>query len=157
MNVFRTATTQAIRDIISDHGTANRFGMSLTDADIDAICTRVVDLFEMTLNLRAQIGLAGQPQEAATQQKPSQSAMRPSRWENESASVPKSKAASELYDLSHLEGQRVRSDSLPRFAPEKDPAVELKLPRKRINVSSDEKEILMRRAQAPSVALTQTP
>lgn len=156
MNVFRTATTQAIRDIIADHGAANRFGMSLTDADIDAICTRVVDLFEMTLNLRAQIGLAGQPQEPAPQ-KHTQSAMRPARWENESASAPKSKAASELYDLSHLEGQRVRSDALPRFAPEKDPAVELKLPRKRISVSNDEKEILMRRAQAPSVALTQTP
>lgn len=62
MNVFRTATGQAVRDIISEHATTHRFGLSLTDADLDAICERVVDLFEMTLNLRAQVGTGQAPQ-----------------------------------------------------------------------------------------------
>lgn len=155
MNVFRTATTQAIRDIIADHGTANRFGMSLTDTDIDAVCARVVDLFEMTLNLRAQLGTGGMASQA--QATPSASpALKASRWENEPASVPRTKAASEIYDFSPLE-QRGRADALPASAPKSDVAADLKLPRKRISVSSDEREILLRRAQSPAAAVSQTP
>jgi len=114
MNIFRTATGQAIREIISDHSQENRFGRSLTETDIDAICERVVDLFEMTLNLRAQVSGAG---ESAHSQKHS------------------------------------RADVLPATAPQREAEIDYKLPRKRINVTSEEKEILMRRAQqAPSVA-----
>jgi hypothetical protein len=157
MNIFRTATTQAIRDIIADHGSANRFGISLTDADVEAICTRVVDLFEMTLNLRAQVGGANpNPRESESSAPAStrNSALKPQRWEREPASVPTTKAASEVYDFSHLE-RKDRGDSLPQLAPKSESAIDLKLPRKRISVSEDERDVLLRRAQAPSVAVTQ--
>ncbi|NBW82215.1 hypothetical protein EBR21_10730 [bacterium] len=159
MNVFRTATTQAIRDIIADHGSANRFGISLTEADVEAICTRVVDLFEMTLNLRAQVGNTGsiaRENETSGPAPARNSALKPQRWEQEPAAVPTTKAASEVYDFSHLE-RKDRGDSLPQLAPKSDSAVDLKLPRKRISVSQDEREILLRRAQSPSVAVSQTP
>ncbi|NBX18317.1 MAG: hypothetical protein EBR09_13220 [Proteobacteria bacterium] len=157
MNVFRTATTQAIRDIIADHGTANRFGLSLTDADIDAICTRVVDLFEMTLNLRAQVGGGGLAESRRdTPANPNApQALKSGRWEEDRVSVPRTKAASEIYDFSHLE-KRSRADALPQVAPQNEEIPDLKLPRKRISVSSDEREVLLRRAQSPSVAVTQS-
>lgn len=159
MNVFRTATTQAIRDIIADHGTANRFGMSLTDADIDAVCARVVDLFEMTLNLRAQLGTgaAAEPRRESSSQNSPQSAqaLKSSRWEEDRVSVPRTKAASEIYDFSSLE-KSTRGDALHSAAPKNNEIPDLKLPRKRISVSSDEREVLLRRAQSPAVAVTQT-
>ncbi|MFZ9520561.1 MAG: hypothetical protein ACO3A4_08805 [Silvanigrellaceae bacterium] len=157
MNIFRTATTQAIRDIIADHGSANRFGISLTEADVEAICTRVVDLFEMTLNLRAQVGNVGAGHRETEQPNATparNSSLKPQRWEREPASVPTTKAASEVYDFSYLE-RKDRGDSLPFLAPTNESAVDLKLPRKRISVNDDEREILLRRAQSPSVAVTQ--
>jgi hypothetical protein len=158
MNVFRTATTQAIRDIIADHGTANRFGMSLTDSDIDAICGRVVDLFEMTLNLRAQVGTGGaadpRREASAHNGQPQAQPLKASRWEDERAAVPRTKAASEIYDFSHMEAKN-RGDALTSVGNKNDSVPDLKLPRKRISVSSDEREILLRRAKSPAVAVAQ--
>lgn len=56
-SIFRTATTQAILDIISDHSTESRFGSLLTPEDRESIAERVVDLFEMTLELRNRTGI----------------------------------------------------------------------------------------------------
>lgn len=158
MNVFRTATGQAIRDIISDHGTANRFGISLTDSDLDAVCERIVDLFEMTLNLRAQLGTGASPESRSSSAPVGRfsqpvSTVKPRRWEEEPASVPKTKAASEVFDFSHLE-KTGRADALPVLAPQSEELPDLKLPRKRIMVTGDEKELLARRSQAPTVALS---
>lgn len=58
-NIFRTATKQAILDLISDHGTRSRFGQMLSDDDADQLAARVVDLFEMTLELRSRTGMLG--------------------------------------------------------------------------------------------------
>lgn len=71
-SIFRTATTQAILDIIAEHGTRSRFGHMLTDEDASAVAEQVVDLFEMTLRLRARTGLIGtsaapEPQESRGQ------------------------------------------------------------------------------------------
>lgn len=146
MNIFRTATGQAIREIISEHSQENRFGRSLTDSDLDAICERVVDLFEMTLNLRAQVSGGGDTQSTSRQPQ-----RRSVRWEEEPANVPTTRSASEIYDFNHLSKQ-IRSDALPHFAPQREQEVDYKLPRKRISVTTEEQEILMRRAQSPSVA-----
>jgi hypothetical protein len=145
MNVFRTATTQAIREIIADHGTTHRFGMSLTENDIEAICSRVVDLFEMTLNLRAQLNTGTNTSNPHSPENGAAKPLKASRWEQEPASLPTSKAASELYELSHLE-RRPRSDALPATAPVSDSDLDFRLPRKRVSVSVDERNMLMKRA-----------
>jgi hypothetical protein len=65
--IFRTATKQAILDLIGEHATPSRFGQLLSDDDADALAMRVVDLFEMTLELRARTGaLSASEQPAAS-------------------------------------------------------------------------------------------
>lgn len=142
MNIFRTATGQAIRDIISDHSQENRFGRTLTEDDLDAICERVVDLFEMTLNLRARLsGGAEQPENQPRTQSKSV------RWDEEPAQLPMTKAASDIYDFSDLEQQR-RRDSLPERAPQYSTEPEYKLTRrKRTAVSVEEQQRLIRQAE----------
>ena len=149
MNIFRTATGQAIREIISDHSQENRFGRSLTETDIDAICERVVDLFEMTLNLRAQVSGAGESSHSHKQSPKAQ--QRTVRWDEEPTKMPTTRAASEIYDFNHL-NKHGRGDALAATAPQREAEIDFKLPRKRINVTSEEQETLMRRAQASSVA-----
>lgn len=149
MNIFRTATGQAIREIISEHSQENRFGRTLTDTDLDAICERVVDLFEMTLNLRAQVSGGGES--AETSRGAQRQNSRSVRWDEEPAKVPTTRAASEIYDFTHINRQ-ARADALPSLAPEQNSEVDYKLPRKRINVTVEEREVLMRRAQSPAVA-----
>ncbi|MEY4066611.1 MAG: hypothetical protein RIR26_2819, partial [Pseudomonadota bacterium] len=107
MNIFRTATGQAIRDIIVDHSQENRFGRSLTEQDIDSICERVVDLFETTLNLRAQLAGAGFVDNSSSSTRTAAPASaRTARWEEEPASPPRTRAAAELYDFDGDEKQR---------------------------------------------------
>jgi len=154
MNVFRTATGQAIRDIITDHSQENRFGRTLTDADLDAICERVVDLFEMTLKLRAQLGgghsmAAGEPAQSSGTR--AQNPPRAVRWDEERTNLPSTRAASEIYDFAPLEKNN-RADALAQVAPQKEADISFKLPRKRISVSGEERETLMRRAQSSAVA-----
>ena len=58
MNIFRTALLQAIEDILKDSGSVGRFGLVLTDDEINTVSSKVVDLFEMTLNLRTRVSAA---------------------------------------------------------------------------------------------------
>jgi hypothetical protein len=142
MNIFRTATGQAIRDIIADHSQENRFGRSLTDDDIDSICDRIVDLFEMTLNLRARV--SGNSEQEVSQPRTQPRSM---RWEDEPAQLPTTRAASEVYDFSGF-NQKSRQDSLPSMAPNATTEPEYKLMRrKRTPVSAEEQQLLMRQAE----------
>ena len=54
MSVFRTATSQAIRELVEEHGVPGRFGTILTSESVTMLCERVVDLFEFTLELRSR-------------------------------------------------------------------------------------------------------
>ena len=142
MNIFRTATGQAIRDIIADHSQENRFGRTLTEDDLDAICERVVDLFEMTLNLRARVSGPTDHEGGQTQGQ-----TRSMRWEDEPAQIPTTRAASEIYDFSSF-NQPSRQDSLPHMAPNVASEPEYKLMRrKRTQVSAEEQQRLMRQAE----------
>ena len=58
MNIFRTALLQAIEDILKDNGSVGRFGLVLTDEEVNAVSERVADLFEMTLDLRTRTSAA---------------------------------------------------------------------------------------------------
>lgn len=142
MNIFRTATSQAIRDIICDHSQENRFGRTLTDDDLDSICERVVDLFEMTLNLRARVSGASEQDTGHTKTQ-----TRSMRWEDEPAGIPTTRAASEVYDFSGFSHQS-RQDALPHMAPSVTTEPEHKLVRrKRTPVSVEEHQRLMRQAE----------
>lgn len=142
MNIFRTATGQAIRDIIADHSQENRFGRTLTEDDLDSICERVVDLFEMTLNLRARVSGPAEQQDSHKQRQ-----RRQVRWEDEPTQIPTTRAASEIYDLSSLSRQS-RPDALPQIASQISNEPEFRLPRrKRTAVSAEEQQRLMRQAE----------
>lgn len=152
MNIFRTATGQAIRDIISDHSQENRFGRTLTDDDLDAICERVVDLFEMTLNLRAR--LSGNTEPVESQPRTQQRSL---RWDEEPAQMPMTKAAADVYDFSEFEQQR-RRDALPDRAPQHNTEPEYKLTRRqRTTVSAEEQQRLMRQAERSAAVQRHAP
>ena len=55
MTIFRQATKQAVREIIETQGVASKFGTLLGEESLEQITDRVVDLFEMTLALRARV------------------------------------------------------------------------------------------------------
>lgn len=74
-SMFRIATKEAVREIITEAGHENRFGLVLTVADIDVATEKIVDLMETAINLRAHgrgkleqllAGTATQQQEAPT-------------------------------------------------------------------------------------------
>lgn len=131
--IFRIATCQAIREIIEESAVEGRFGLILTEDGIDKISHRVVDLFEMTLELRAKT------QEMFSGIGSNQQTSNPKRvtknnsQNEERIPFPKTKNAAEIYDF----GQRNRSemDSIP-IAPIHD----VKLPRTRFGLSLEEKE-----------------
>jgi hypothetical protein len=52
MGIFRTATGQAIKEIIAEKGAVGNFGINLTHDSLDEACNSIVDLFEMALELR---------------------------------------------------------------------------------------------------------
>jgi hypothetical protein len=52
--IFRTATSQAIQEIIQENCVAGRFGLLLNEDGLEKISHRIVDLFELTLKLRSK-------------------------------------------------------------------------------------------------------
>lgn len=129
-SVFRIATMQAIKEIVEDSSVAGRFGHILTEESITEISKKVVDLFEMTLELRAKTqDIFGQ----ASKQQPRQ------QLKEEAQPFPKTKNASEIYSFQENKKSETSQDvSLM-------PNLNLKLPRKRFDLSPDEKEKFMRR------------
>jgi hypothetical protein len=61
MSIFRDTTKQAIAEIICENAEAGRFGLSMTEHDLESACNRIVDLFEITLELRGRV--AGTPRQ----------------------------------------------------------------------------------------------
>jgi hypothetical protein len=156
MNIFRTATGQAIREIIIDHSQENRFGRSLTEQDLDSICERVVDLFETTLNLRAQLSANGFEATPAPSRQPSSQTGRPTPWEDKPVSAPSTRAAADLYDF-RGDAEQKRGERPAGLSPARANEVTLALPRKRISVTAEEKEHLARRSQNGTAAQRPSP
>lgn len=134
--IFRIATSQAIREIIEESAVEGRFGLLLTDDGIEKIAHRVVDLFEMTLQLRAKTQEMFSSGFSGAQQ--NQSNSRPSKGNYQSEEkppFPRSKNAAEIYDFDNRGKSEL--DSIP-VAPIHD----VKLPRTRFGLSLEEKERL---------------
>lgn len=154
MNIFRIATKQAIREIISENASQNRFGFTVTDDNLELITERVVDLFEMTLNLRSRLSTAT-PASPAPEKRETPAAQ-PSRWQRaseeassrtptmsprgtppqEKVGFPKTRNAAEIYEGT----LNVKKD--PASETQLAPQYDLKLPRKRTALSAEEKEKL---------------
>ncbi|WGL59654.1 hypothetical protein QEJ31_14070 [Pigmentibacter sp. JX0631] len=136
--IFRIATTQAIREIIQESAVEGRFGLLLTDESIEKISERVVDLFEMTLKLRAKTQeLFGQVNSKTEPASISSKQQKNALNVDEKSPFPRSKNAAEVYDF----GKRTKSDfeSIPLSTIQ-----DVKLPRTRFQLSLEEKEKLRR-------------
>lgn len=127
--VFRIATEQAIKEIVEENSVSGRFGLIVTEENILEISKKVVDLFEMTLELRSKTqDIFGQTnKEPAKENK-----------QEEKAPFPKSRNASEIYFQENKKNQSVLDAPLI-------PNLDVKLPRKRFELSLEEKEKFMRR------------
>ncbi|KAB8033713.1 hypothetical protein [Fluviispira multicolorata] len=140
--IFRTATSQAIREIIEESGVEGRFGLILTEDSLEKITHRVVDLFEMTLELRAKTQEMFGNLNVGQKAKPTNSSMHEARKRNtffdEESPFPKTKNAAELLDYGSK--QNIGIDSIPTV-----PAHNLKLPRKRYELSLEERERMSRK------------
>ncbi len=120
MSVFRIATKQAILDMIVESGENKTFGLFVAHHQVDALADRIVDLFEMTLELRQKVQnatsepnppkadprrQAGARQEGAT---PSRHFLR-----DEEPVVPRTRRAQELYQgetaIAPLQSQQMPS------------------------------------------------
>ncbi len=134
--IFRIATTQAIKEIIQDNAVEGRFGLLLTDDSIEKISERVVDLFEMTLKLRAktqELFGTGKIEPQNSERKNNKNIMNL----EEKSPFPRSKNAAEVYDF----GVRNKSeiDNIPLATMQ-----DVKLPRTRFQLSLEEREKLRR-------------
>lgn len=129
--VFRIATMQAIKEIVEENSIAGRFGLIITEENVDEISKKVVDLFEMTLELRAKTQeIFGQTnRQEHTQEK---------THEDEQPDFPRTKNAGEIY---HRHEDK-REENKERFL---SPHLDVKLPRKRFELSLSEKERFTRR------------
>jgi hypothetical protein len=127
--IFRIATEQAIREMIEEEGESGRFGLLLTDENVGAIATKVVDLFEMTLELRSKTSEIFSPQASAKNKEAEF---------QEPQAFPRTKSGAEVYFAG--EQKKNNRGELPMA-----PHMDFKLPRKRFEMSLEEKERASRR------------
>lgn len=168
MSIFRTATKQAILEIIAESAQEGRFGYILTEDGMDQSCERVVDLIEMALELRGRTGLLGMQssssQEAApparnvAKNKAQPSSTLPRRTGREIKNSPPPEnfdstpersgqqrpMQSELRDFPRTRGAaEIYDNRAPQNQYKSDsrlpPTQDFKLPRRRVEIISEEK------------------
>ena len=156
-NIFRTATKQAILDLIADHGTRSRFGQMLSDDDADQLAARVVDLFEMTLELRSRTGMLGLGSAPAA--KPSPESNPDTRRRSPGAAAegttedlswsdtpPRSTFPTTIHAAEFLEKGERKARVSDATAETPDPTfMGLKLPRQRKPITEAERQSFMKR------------
>lgn len=129
-SVFRIATEQAIKEIVEENGVIGRFGLIVTEESLNEISKKVVDLFEMTLELRSKTQEMFNPSTKQVSQEPQR---------KEPPPFPKTKNAAEIYNFQEGNG---KASSIGEAI---TPNLDVKLPRKRFELSLEEKERYMRR------------
>lgn len=136
--IFRTASKEAIREIIADNAQESRFGYLVTEMQLEAICERVVDLFETAINLRTGMQERLGPALAALKNPPAP--QQDERFEpgGGSGRFPRVKAAADIYV------EQERAPSLPEPSAPAYPAITPGLPRKRIAMTETERTRLSR-------------
>jgi hypothetical protein len=156
-NIFRTATKQAILDLIADHGTRSRFGQMLSDDDADQLAARVVDLFEMTLELRGRTGMLGLGSAPAAKpsaesnpnprrRSPGAAAEAPTEKLSWSDTPPRSTFPTTIHAAEFLEKGDRKARVSDATAETPDPTfMGLKLPRQRKPITEAERQSFMKR------------
>jgi hypothetical protein len=145
-SIFRNATKEAIRELITECGEQGRFGLLLADDDLEMATEKIVDLFETTLSLRQRVreraDLAALAEAQHATEQPARTGKhdwsgRESNFLSGTPSFPRTRSASEIY-----EGPRVPKANNGIAEMPNAPEFNLKLPRKRVPLTDVEKEKL---------------
>ncbi len=146
-SIFRMATMQAVKEIVEENSVSGRFGHIVTEENIEEISKKIVDLFEMTLDLRAKtqeiFALSqGAPQgQGARASTPGRAPAKKNRVEfQEESPFPTTRNAAEIYDSRQTMASHSREAT-----PSPTGGLDLKLPRQRFEMTLGEKERFMRR------------
>lgn len=150
-SIFRTATKQAILEILEEAGTKNRFGLHITEEGIDRATDRVVDLFEMTLQLRSQtqdirslLSQAVQPSPEAKGGGAKAQAASPTREPalktrqalvSEDGPFPRTRTAAEIYAMDTFAPGTPKADPFAGPLPAQH---DFKLPRQKVTMTAEE-------------------
>jgi hypothetical protein len=145
-SIFRNATKEAIRELITECGEQGRFGLLLANDDLEMATEKIVDLFETTLSLRQRVQERAEMAALAEAQASVESQARGSRRDwggrdnnflSSPPSFPRTRSASEIYD-----GPRVPKANNGIAEMPNAPEFNLRLPRKRVPLTDMEKEKL---------------
>ena len=145
-SVFRIATKQAIKEIIEAPSEKLQYGLILTDENLEDITSKVVDLFEMTLDLRSRTQELFKNLYKKNNEETEDTPVSHNYFKSKSSKVYKETTQS-LYK----ENSQVRNViELPKGKEEKSKAgsrvtSQFLLPRKRMLISQEEKKKLLER------------
>lgn len=110
-SILKSALGQAVREILAEHSSENRFGITLTPQDVEQVSTRIAELFETSLDLRSRFGggLHATEQESET---PTASRARggalPTRQEPAPPALPSSTLPRKRTAMTDAERERLR-------------------------------------------------
>jgi hypothetical protein len=134
--IFRTATREAVMEIISESAQPGRFGLLLSPEMLHEAADKVVDLIETSLKLRANVQDRLERASMIQQRSETPPPPRDEFRSGSRAGIPKTRNASEVY-----ENQRGRDENPIHNVPV-SPTMNFRLPRKKIALSDSERENL---------------
>lgn len=144
-SMFRIATKEAIREIVIENCHQGRFGFVLSSDDLDLSADKIVDLFETTLELRGRVqermnSAPSTNSNIAKANTKKRSDYRPQVSNTlQNPGFPRSVNAAEIYEVPNPEYRKLHVEQVPQA-----PAMDHKLPRKRISLTEAEREKMYR-------------
>ena len=145
-SVFRIATKQAIKEIIEAPSEKLQYGLILTDENLEDITDRVVDLFEMTLNLRSRTQeLFKDLYNGNNEEEARESRVQDKYFKDKTVNLYKEPSNSVYSDENKLDNLRVLKSVKDEKTQSMQTVPKLLLPRKRMMISQDEKKKLLER------------
>ena len=145
-SVFRIATKQAIKEIIEAPSEKLQYGLILTDENLEDITDRVVDLFEMTLNLRSRTQELFKDLYKGNNEEEARESRVPDKYfKDKTVNLYKEPSTSVYSDENKLDNLRVLKSVKDEKTQSMQTVPKLLLPRKRMMISQDEKKKLLER------------
>lgn len=145
-SVFRIATKQAIKEIIESPSEKLQYGLILTDENLEDITDRVVDLFEMTLNLRSRTQELFKDLYNGNNEEEARESRVPDKYfKDKTVNLYKEPSNSVYSDENKLDNLRVLKSVKDEKTQSMQTVPKLLLPRKRMMISQDEKKKLLER------------
>lgn len=131
--IFRTATCEAVMEIITENAQNGRFGLLLSPDALKESAERIVDLIETSLQLRANVQ-DRMERASMVQQKAETPQPRDTFRSGTAPGMPKTKNAADIYEQSSYRHDNSAHDVAV------SPTMNFRLPRKRIAISDSERE-----------------